>query len=77
MSEPITSAQWQEAVDGAQGALTFDAACKYGLVIGGPTVNVQRCIYILREGKARGIEPSSDAIERFVTGLMAEQVGDE
>jgi hypothetical protein len=62
---PSTAAEWQEAVDLAEFLLTLDSARQYGLVTGGPTVNVDRCAQLLEEGAARGITPSSDAAERL------------
>lgn len=62
---PETPAEWQEVVDLAEGALALDSARSYGLVRGGPDVNVDRCVALLREGARRGYNPSVDAIERF------------
>jgi hypothetical protein len=70
MKEPRTKRQWQDAVDAAEGALTLDSARQYGLVTGGPVVNVERCVEILSKGKARGITPSADAIEQFIAELL-------
>lgn len=64
---PTTKPQWQAAVDAAHGALALDAARQYGLVTGGPKVDADRCAEILRLGKARGITPEPDAIERFIS----------
>lgn len=80
MRDPQTPEQWQEAVNGAEGALTLDAARQYGLVIGGPPVNVDRCCEILERGRHRGITPEADAVERFTaalvsTGLVAPAAG--
>jgi hypothetical protein len=65
MIDPTTPAEWQEAVDAAKALLIVDDCMKYGLITG-PEVNVGRCEEILRRGKEQGIEPSEDAIERFV-----------
>jgi hypothetical protein len=69
---PSTPAEWQAAVDAAHAATCLDSARQYGLVSGGPTVDVERCDELLRAGEARGIRPSRDAVERFVAGLLAE-----
>jgi len=37
--------------------LLLDSARQYGLVTGGPEIDVERCEEILTLGKARGIEP--------------------
>jgi hypothetical protein len=63
---PRTPAEWQDAVDAAHGAIALDSARKYGLVTGGPTVDVQRAAELLAKGRARGIRPRPDAIDRFI-----------
>lgn len=68
--DPATPSQWQIAVDAAKAALVLDAARQYGLVEGGPTVNVKRCLDILRKGRRRGCSPRPDAIERFMRELQ-------
>lgn len=70
---PATPDEWQMAVDLARGALALDSARGYGLVTGGPKVNVGRCEEILNMGMARGVMPSADAIENFVACLQHEQ----
>jgi hypothetical protein len=65
-----TDAEWQEAVDAAEFMLLLDSSRQYGLVTGGPKVNIERCEEILREGKQRGFEPAEDVVERaFVQGV--------
>ena len=66
---PRTRADWQDAVDAAHGALTLESARLYGLVTGGPIVNVDRCEEIISKGKQRKIFPSEDAIKRFVESI--------
>lgn len=66
MKEPRTSEEWQEAVDIASACLLIHSAQLYGLVIGGPNVNADRCAQILELGKARKIYPREGAAERFV-----------
>lgn len=66
---PKTYEEWQDAVDAAHGALALDSARQYGLVAGGPNVDADRCLEILREGECRGIQSSPDAIERFTASL--------
>lgn len=67
---PKTPAEWQDAVDAAEFYLALDSAQKYGLITGGPEVDVDRCDDILRAGRERGIVPHRDAIERGVGELM-------
>lgn len=69
--DPETPAEWQNAVDAARGSLALDGAREYGLIIGGPEVNVERCQHLLEQGEERGVYPSDDAIERFTLGLVA------
>jgi len=71
MRNPRTKSEWQEAADAAQGALALDSARMYGLVIGGPKVNQERCIEILEKANARRVVPSPNAVQRFVAGVNA------
>lgn len=72
-TDPSTREEWQNAVDAANGMLALDSARKYGLVTGGPTVNIDRCEEILRRGQSRGIRPSAGSIERTIGELLAEE----
>lgn len=66
---PVTPEQWQDAVDAAHALLTFEAARIYGLVEGGPEVNVERCVELLEDGKAMGVVPGAEAVRRMVEEL--------
>jgi hypothetical protein len=56
--EPKTPEEWQEVVDMAAAARAV-ADCKmYGLLTGGPDIDVERCDDLLRRGRKRGITPS-------------------
>lgn len=68
--EPKTNGEWQDAVNLAEAALHLDSARKYGLVTGGPGVNVERCEEILKRGKALGILPQADCVEKFIAATM-------
>jgi hypothetical protein len=68
---PQTEKEWREAVDAAAGALAIESARLYGLVTGGPTVDVLRCEAILKEGARLGFEPPADAGERYARELLA------
>ena len=68
--DPSAPAEWQASVDAAEGALALDSARQYGLVIGGPKVNADRCVEILDAGRKRGIVPSPDAVQEFVAALL-------
>lgn len=69
---PMSRAEWQEAVDAAHALLCLDAARLYGLITGGPTVNVDRCQRILAAGKKLNVQPSPYAVERMVAALLSE-----
>ncbi len=73
MRLPKTDAEWQEAVDGAEACLALDSARQYGLITGGPKINAARCDKILAMGRARGVRPAPDAIERFCGALMEKE----
>lgn len=68
---PRTRGEWQDAVDAAEGALCLGSARQYGLVTGGPEVNLERAAVLLREGKRHGITPAPDAAQRFASACMA------
>jgi len=72
-TDPQTREEWQWAVDAAHGALVLDSARRYGLVQGGPKVNVDRCQEILERGKKIDVWPSLDAVERYLQAMMREQ----
>ena len=67
---PQSTAEWQEAVDLAYGALALVSARQYGLVLGGPRVNVRRCERVLALGKERGFVPSEKAIDKFISATL-------
>ncbi len=71
MNDPQMTEEWQEAVDAARVLLSIDAARQYGLVEGGPEVDVDRCSEILDCGKAQGHAPSPRAIEEVLSGREA------
>jgi hypothetical protein len=56
--DPVTREEWQEAVDQARFYLLLDSARQYGLVTGGPDVDVDRCVEILALGLKQGITPT-------------------
>jgi hypothetical protein len=61
--------QWQDLVDLAHAGLALDSARQYGLIEGGPVINQNRCIELLRAGEKRGYRPSPDAIQKFVAAI--------
>jgi hypothetical protein len=71
MREPQTPEEWQEAVNAAAGARAV-ADCKlYGLLVGGPNINVRRCDQILARGRKQGITPSHPIDELAVAFVLA------
>lgn len=61
--DPQTPEEWQEAVDLAAGARLI-ADCKmYGVITGGPAIDVARCDFILRRGAKLGIRPSRPPLD--------------
>jgi hypothetical protein len=71
--DPNTREAWQDAVDLADGLLAVDSARTYGLITGGPDVDVARCAAILRRGRARGITPRDNAVELVAHALADQQ----
>lgn len=74
MKDPVTPADWRQAVDLAATLLAIESSRRYGLVEGGPVINVGRCDDILAKAAEMGIVPSLDAIERTMAQLRAEGV---
>jgi len=72
--DPQTDEEWQVAADMAYGGMLLDSARKYGLVSGGPEIDVDRCAEILVAARQRGITPRDDAPERFVAAMASEGV---
>jgi hypothetical protein len=54
---PQLSQEWQDAVNTAEFLLLLESARGYGLITGGPTVNVERCMEILELGREKGFFP--------------------
>ena len=63
---PANLDEWQDAVDSAHVLLLIDSARKYGLVTGGPEADIERCEQMIRDGRARGVVPRPDAVERLI-----------
>jgi hypothetical protein len=54
---PRTPGEWKEAVNMAELLVWLDSVKQYGLIKGGPKVNIDRCLYILSEGRRIGHFP--------------------
>ncbi|HKP85608.1 MAG TPA: hypothetical protein VJZ26_05910 [Blastocatellia bacterium] len=71
MIDPETTDEWQEAVNIAHICLLLRSAQLFGLVIGAPFVNADRCARILELGRERKIYPQEGAVEIFIAGCQA------
>jgi hypothetical protein len=69
MKNPRTPEEWQEAVNLAHFYLRMKGARLYGLIYGGPTVDVARCEQILLDGRDRGFHPQPEALAGLVEAL--------
>lgn len=69
MADPQTAAEWQEAVDIAHAFVEIESARAYGLITGGPKIDVQRCLDLLGRGVGLGYRPSPGATERLLQEL--------
>jgi hypothetical protein len=58
-TDPQTPEQWQDAVNLAHFFMAIDSARQYGLIAGGPTVNIERCEVVLTQGREKGITPNT------------------
>lgn len=67
---PQTLEQWREAVEAAAGLRIIADLKMYGLLTGGPGININRCDEILRRGAKRGVFPA-DA-QRSALAIIAE-----
>jgi DNA-binding XRE family transcriptional regulator len=64
MADPQTPDEWQAAVETADFLLLLDSAIQYGLVVGGPTIDADRCLDLLHRGASRGIYPAEPIARR-------------
>lgn len=71
MKEPETPAEWEDAVAWAEACLLLDSARQYGLVTGGPGVDVDRCVAVLEQGRSRGYSPTKAAVDLRIQALVA------
>jgi|SRR5579885_3304145 len=67
--DPQTKQEWQEAVDMAHALLSLDACRQYGLVTGGPKINLERCEELLRRAREYGYFPREEAIADVVRAI--------
>jgi hypothetical protein len=69
VKDPKTPAEWQEAVNLAEVMSRVHSARLYGLITGGPNIDVARCDQLLRQGSLRGYRPDPRAVDHIITGL--------
>jgi len=62
---PSTPGEWQDAVDLAEFFTHLESARQYGLVTGGPEINLDRCRQLLNDGLRRGVRPRPGCVERI------------
>lgn len=63
---------WQHAVNLAEIMLELDSVRQYGLIAGGPQINVDRCLDLIGRGARLGIRPAvTDALRRRVIADIA------
>jgi hypothetical protein len=70
-TDPQTPEQWQDAVDGAAGFIAIESCKMYGLMKGGPKIDLARCKQILEHGAAKGITPSKSDTELALALIAA------
>lgn len=68
---PQTAAEWQEAYDMAHVMRMLHDCKLYGLLVGGPTIDVQRCDYLIAQGNAMGLRTSRPALDLAVAYVTA------
>ncbi len=66
---PKNLREWQEAADAAELFLQIDSARSYGLITGGPVVDVDRCEELLKLAARRKIRPNKDGLGLILQGL--------
>ena len=70
MKEPKTREEWQEVTDMCHFYLLLDSARQYGLVDGGPQINVKRCEQLFSKATRLGFSPSPGSVERLTAELL-------
>lgn len=76
MKDPQTPEQWRMAAAMAQACIVLDAARQYGLVTGGPGVNLNRCLEVVARAKARDIVPSEAEIDQAIQAIVIAHGGE-
>jgi hypothetical protein len=72
MRDPNTPGEWREAVTLAEVLLDVEAARQYGLITSDLPVDGERCLVLLKEGRARGVVPRAADVNALTTALVRE-----
>jgi hypothetical protein len=67
--DPETPGEWQEAYDAALACRTIADCRMYGLLKGGPVIDLERCDRLIAAGEKRGLRPSRP-VEQLAIGLV-------
>jgi hypothetical protein len=70
--DPVTPRQWRRVMAMAEACLQLESARQYGLVVGGPAVNVDRCQALLFRGRALGHAPAAGLTDAALAALVQE-----
>lgn len=70
MTDPETPAEWRAAVVMAEACVLLDSARQYGLVVGGPVVDVERCLALIERGRARGVVASVAELDAGISWIV-------
>jgi hypothetical protein len=68
--DPETPDEWRDAVEWAEVMLLLDSARGYGVVTGGPAVDVERCLELQARGRALGHAPTTRGTEARIPTLL-------
>ena len=66
--DPANWHEWHEAIVAAEVMLRIDAARRYGLITGGPAVDVERCRELIARGRAAGHVATEQDIDAALAG---------
>lgn len=61
---PVTTAQWQDAVNAAEILLLIETGRLFGLIASGNEIDVQACLGIIEDGrKQEGVTPQIQSMQ--------------
>ena len=70
--DPTNRNEWREAVLAAEVMLRIDVARQYGIITGGPEVDVARCLEIIERGRATGYAATEAEIREALAASAAD-----